>query len=109
MSTYLLEFILAEKGLDEMFSSIGLLTEGIGMLEMPLSYSLRYKSILLFWSGMKLFKSIYIPVQAVNSSINTCLNVLLGSSWLKRRAIVSWADLQRPFSQPRQPRGLNSN
>ena len=46
--TYLLEFILAEKGLDEIFSSIGRLTDGIGMLDMPLSYSLRCKSKLLF-------------------------------------------------------------
>lgn len=35
--TYLLEFILAEKGFEEMFSSMGRLTDGIGMLEMPLS------------------------------------------------------------------------
>ena len=35
--TYLLEFILAEKGLVEMFSSMGLFTEGIGLFEMPLS------------------------------------------------------------------------
>lgn len=35
--TYLLEFILAEKGFVEMFSSMGLFTEGIGLLEMPLS------------------------------------------------------------------------
>lgn len=35
--SYLLEFILAENGLDEIFSSIGLLTEGMGILEMPLS------------------------------------------------------------------------
>ena len=36
-NTYLLEFILAEKGFDEMFSSIGLFTDGIGTFEMPLS------------------------------------------------------------------------
>ena len=35
--TYLLEFILAENGFDEMFSSIGRFTDGIGTLEMPLS------------------------------------------------------------------------
>jgi hypothetical protein len=35
--TYLLGFIFAEYGLDEMFSSIGLFTDGIGMLEIPLS------------------------------------------------------------------------
>jgi hypothetical protein len=35
--TYLFGFILAEYGLEEMFSSIGLLTEGMGTFEMPLS------------------------------------------------------------------------
>ena len=35
--SYLFEFILAEKGLPEIFSSIGLFTEGIATLEMPLS------------------------------------------------------------------------
>jgi hypothetical protein len=37
VSTYLLEFMRALKGCDEIFSSIGRLTEGIGTLEMPLS------------------------------------------------------------------------
>jgi hypothetical protein len=46
IKTYLLGFILAEYGLDEMFSSIGLLTEGIGMFEIPLSYSLFLRSFL---------------------------------------------------------------
>ena len=36
-STYLLEFIFAENGLEEMCSSMGLFTDGIGMLDMPLS------------------------------------------------------------------------
>ena len=67
--TYLLEFILAEKGLDEIFSSIGRLTDGIGMLDMPLSYSLRCKSELLFGSGLKLFKSIYKPVKGVSKLV----------------------------------------
>lgn len=35
--TYLLEFMRAEKGFDEIFSSIGRLTEGMGTFEMPLS------------------------------------------------------------------------
>ena len=35
--SYLDEFILAEKGLEEMFSSMGRLTEGMGTFEMPLS------------------------------------------------------------------------
>lgn len=35
--TYLLEFMRAEKGFEEIFSSMGLLTEGMGTLEMPLS------------------------------------------------------------------------
>jgi len=47
----LLEFILAEKGLEDMLSSIGRLTEGIGMLEIPLSYSLFFKSFFLDLSG----------------------------------------------------------
>ena len=57
--SYLFEFILAEKGLADMFSSIGRLTDGIGMLEMPLSYSRLFKSFFLDLSGTKLFKSIY--------------------------------------------------
>ena len=35
--TYLLEFMRAEKGMLEIFSSIGRLTEGMGTLLMPLS------------------------------------------------------------------------
>jgi hypothetical protein len=56
--SYLLEFILAEKGLEDMLSSIGRLTDGIGMLEMPLSYSLLFKSFFFDLSGTKLFRSI---------------------------------------------------
>jgi hypothetical protein len=37
VSTYLLEFMRALKGCDEIFSSMGRLTEGMGTLEMPLS------------------------------------------------------------------------
>jgi hypothetical protein len=59
VSTYLFEFILAEKGLAEIFSSMGLLTEGMGMLEIPLSYSRLFRSCFLDLSGTKLFKSIY--------------------------------------------------
>jgi len=36
-STYLLEFMRALKGCDEIFSSIGLFTDGIGTFEIPLS------------------------------------------------------------------------
>jgi hypothetical protein len=46
-TTYLLEFIRAEKGSEEIFSSIGRFTEGIGTLEMPLSYK-RFLSSLRF-------------------------------------------------------------
>ena len=35
--TYLLEFMRALKGCDEIFSSIGRLTDGMGTFEMPLS------------------------------------------------------------------------
>ena len=35
--TYLEEFMRAEKGCDEIFSSMGRLTEAMGTLEMPLS------------------------------------------------------------------------
>jgi len=49
--TYLLEFILAEKGFEEIFSSIGRLTEGIGIFEMPLSYRRLWRTLLLFGSG----------------------------------------------------------
>ena len=45
--TYLLEFILAEKGFVEMFSSIGRFTEGIGLFEMPLSYRRALSALLL--------------------------------------------------------------
>ena len=55
---YLLEFMRAEKGLADMFSSIGRLTEGIGMFEMPLSYNLRFNSFFLARSGTKLLRSI---------------------------------------------------
>jgi len=55
----LFEFILAEKGLEEIFSSIGRLTEGMGMFDIPLSYSLLFKSIFFYLSGTKLFKSIW--------------------------------------------------
>jgi hypothetical protein len=37
LTTYLLEFMRAEKGFEEIFSSIGRLTEGMGTLEIPLS------------------------------------------------------------------------
>ena len=37
VKSYLLEFILAENGREDMLSSIGRLTDGMGMLEMPLS------------------------------------------------------------------------
>lgn len=56
--TYLLEFILAENGLLDIFSSIGLLTDGIGTLEIPLSYSLRLRSLLLAADGVKFSRSI---------------------------------------------------
>jgi hypothetical protein len=49
--TYLLEFMRAEKGLEEIFSSMGLLTDGMGMLLMPLSYSRLRSMLLLFGSG----------------------------------------------------------
>ena len=49
--SYLLEFILAEKGLEDMLSSIGRLTDGMGMFEMPLSYSLLFKSFFFDLSG----------------------------------------------------------
>ena len=55
----MLEFILAENGLVEMFSSMGLFTEGIGLLEIPLSYRRAFRALLLDQSGTKLFKSIY--------------------------------------------------
>ena len=35
--TYLLVFIFAEKGAEDTFSSMGLLTDGMGTLEIPLS------------------------------------------------------------------------
>lgn len=59
-NTYLLEFILAEKGCDEIFSSMGRFTEGIGTFEMPLSYNLFFRSWRLDGSLITLrFKSIY--------------------------------------------------
>jgi hypothetical protein len=57
--SYLFEFILAEKGLEEMFSSMGRFTEGIGMFEMPLSYSRFFNSFFFDLSGTKLLRSIY--------------------------------------------------
>lgn len=56
---YLLEFMRAEKGRAEMLSSMGRLTDGMGMFEMPLSYSLLFKSFFLDLSGTKLLRSIY--------------------------------------------------
>lgn len=56
--TYLFEFILAEKGRAEMLSSIGRLTEGMGMFEIPLSYNRRLRSFFLDLSGTKLLRSI---------------------------------------------------
>ena len=41
----------AENGFDEIFSSIGRLTEGIGMLLIPLSYRRFFKVMLLLMSG----------------------------------------------------------
>lgn len=46
LATYLLEFILAEKGFVEMFSSMGLFTEGIGLFEMPESYRRALRALL---------------------------------------------------------------
>ena len=89
--TYLLEFILAEKGFDEIFSSIGLFTDGIGILDMPLSYSLRCRSELLFGSGLKLVKSIYKPTTRVSAPNETvCLPSRHGR--LSGQAGASWAD-----------------
>ena len=56
--TYLLEFILAEKGLVEMFSSMGRFTDGMGLFEMPLSYRRAFNALFLDQSGTKLFRSI---------------------------------------------------
>ena len=56
--SYLLEFILAENGLEDMLSSIGRLTDGMGIFEMPLSYSLLFKSFFFDLSGTKLLRSI---------------------------------------------------
>ena len=47
----LLGFIFAEYGVDEIWSSMGLFTDGIGTLEIPLSYSLFFSSLLLAGSG----------------------------------------------------------
>ena len=55
----MLEFILAEKGFVEMFSSIGRFTDGIGLLEMPLSYRRDLRALFLDQSGAKLLRSIY--------------------------------------------------
>ena len=54
----MLEFILAEKGFVEMFSSIGRFTDGIGLLEMPLSYRRDLRALFFDQSGAKLLRSI---------------------------------------------------
>ena len=51
-------FIYAEKGLVEMFSSMGRFTDGMGLFEMPLSYRRALSALFLDQSGWKLFKSI---------------------------------------------------
>ena len=50
-NTYLLVFILAWYGLAEMFYSISRLTDGIGTLEMPLSYRRFLRALFLAASG----------------------------------------------------------
>ena len=55
----MLEFILAEKGFVEMFSSMGRLTLGIGLLDMPLSYRRAFRALDFAQSGLKSFKLIY--------------------------------------------------
>ena len=55
----MLEFIFAEKGFVEMFSSMGRFTLGIGLLEMPLSYRRALSALDFYQSGLKLVKSIY--------------------------------------------------
>ena len=55
----MLEFIFAEKGLVEMFSSMGRFTDGIGLLEIPLSYRRAFRALLFDQSGLKLLRSIY--------------------------------------------------
>ena len=63
----MLEFILAEKGFVEMFSSIGRFTDGIGLLEMPLSYRRDLRALFLDQSGAKLLRSIYGHEQKTGS------------------------------------------
>jgi hypothetical protein len=41
----------AENGFEEIFSSIGRLTDGIGTFEMPLSYKRFFKSFFFLKSG----------------------------------------------------------
>ena len=80
--SYLLEFILAEKGLADMFSSIGRLTDGIGMFEMPLSYRRLFKSFFFDLSGTKLFRSIYTREKRSFS--------VPGKNWVLTLSFLSW-------------------
>jgi hypothetical protein len=50
--TYLLEFMRAEKGFGEIFSSMGRFTDGIGMLLMPDCCSLFFSWMLFCKSGL---------------------------------------------------------
>lgn len=57
--TYLLEFMRAENGCEDILDSIGRLTEGMGTFEMPLSYRRFLRSLRLRASGAsKLFRLI---------------------------------------------------
>ncbi len=78
--TYLLEFILAEKGLVEMFSSMGRFTEGIGLFEMPLSYRRAFNALFLPQSGMGLFKSI-CGQDTQSQNLRKATQAALDASW----------------------------
>jgi len=56
-----------------MFSSIGRLTDGMGMFEMPLSYSRLFKSFFFDLSGTKLFRSIYTHVSVISGTYSILL------------------------------------
>ena len=81
----MLEFILAEKGLVEMFSSIGRFTDGMGLLEMPLSYRRDFSALFFDQSGAKLFKSIYSTRQGVSQQAKNLGTAL--PKWQGRRQL----------------------
>jgi len=67
---------------------MGLLTDGIGMLEIPLSYNRFLSSCRLFGSGMKFLRSIYIKKKSQSEMFEKYNKKTYPFTILLRRSVV---------------------